>query len=59
MPPYMIAFGGIFLEYSHKKFSKNHLNFLKNSLYYLVKVCVLKHSKYVLFKVFQIHVQVF
>jgi hypothetical protein len=53
------CFWGIFLDYFRKKFSKNISKYFKISLYYFVKVCVKTLpkicQKYVIFKVFQVH----
>ncbi len=50
----MISFWGIVLEYSWKKSSKKIFFW-----YYFVQVCVKKLPKEFIFKVFQIHLQVF
>jgi hypothetical protein len=46
------------LEFLEKSLEKSLLNFIFKNLYYFVKVFVENLPKYVIFKVFQIHLQV-
>ncbi len=53
----MIAFWGIVLEYSRKKFSKQSSNFFIKKICSILLRFVLNCQEYVIFKVFQVHLQ--